>query len=159
MSGAEPAPATQRTFAPLQVPRPPPPPAAGQQVCPAPPQATHVVVVPPAPPAPPPPAPPAPVVVVVQTPPGWQVLPGQQAPPAAPHIMQVFGVPAPGGLAQPRLALQVSPVQQTWLFAPQAAQTPPWQEKLLAHAAPVVQHGSPECPQALHMPPEQTPPG
>ena len=54
---------------------------------------------------------------VRQSPPGWQVSPGQQAPPAAPQFMQLGLV---FGFAQPRPALQVFPPQ---------------------HALPAVPHG------------------
>jgi len=39
------------------------------------------------------------------------MLPGQHAVPTAPQFMQTLG-PVPGGLAQPRPALQVLPAQQ-----------------------------------------------
>jgi hypothetical protein len=114
---------------------------APQQAWPAPPQAEHIM----------PPSAPSP-----QLPPGWQVLPGQQAAPTAPHAMQMFG-PVPGGFAQPRFAAHTLPGQQFWPLAPhgwQLSPVPPsgvsWQEWLAAHwfAAAPPQHCCPAAPQA-----------
>ena len=98
--------------------------------------------------------------------PAWQMSPAQQAPPAAPHAMQVRGV-LPGGLAQAKPAPHVLLLQQTWLLPPQAAQTPgelvvrPEQIRFAPHAVAALaeQHGCPEPPQALHMFSMQAPPG
>jgi hypothetical protein len=69
-------------------------------------------------PAPPSPRPP-------QASPVWQLLPRQQACPAAPQVSQVAGVLAPGGLLHPNPLLQVLLAQHGCPAPPQALQTLP----------------------------------
>jgi hypothetical protein len=57
----------------------------------------------------------------MQVAPAWQLDPGQQAAPGAPHAMHML-VSVPGGSAQPSPALQVSSSQQGWPAPPQVTQ-------------------------------------
>jgi hypothetical protein len=89
----------------------PPPKPPGQQAWPAPPHALHV---------PPAGRPPPSAGVVKQPRPLWQLLPPQQAAPAAPQLSQVPPV-MPVAL-QPRPVLQALPAQQVWPDPPHVAQ-------------------------------------
>jgi hypothetical protein len=111
--------------------------------------------------------PPTPLLAPMQRPPAWQTAPGQQAPSFAPQFMQTLGA-LPGGLAQPRPALQVLPPQQAWPEPPHGAQrvappAPPsvatvWHERPVVQDVAPVQQTSPLPPHFTHVafwPPEQ----
>jgi hypothetical protein len=93
--------------------------------------------------------------------------PWQQAWPEPPQVVQIAGVAAPGGLEQPRPALQTAPGQQPCPSAPHASQriAPPstaWQEFPAVHEfapPPAVQHGWPAEPHASQVPIAQRAPG
>jgi hypothetical protein len=87
------------------------------------------------------------------------MLPGQQADPVAPQLMQVRGIPIPG-FAQARPPLQLLPVQQTSPLPPHGSQViapPPavgaWHEKPASQAsAPApLQQSAPDVPQLMHI--------
>jgi hypothetical protein len=77
--------------------------------------------------------------------PAWQdspellqvFVPPQQAWPIPPQGIHAAGVPAPGGLMQPRPELHVMLAQQAWPLAPQGSQvlppSPAWQERPARH--------------------------
>ncbi len=127
----------------------PKPPAAGQQAWPELPQVLQV------------PAPPSPSTK--QPRPLWQLLPPQQAEPAAPQLLSQVPVPPKRfGLLQPSPVLHVLFAQQTSPEPPQvvqarappsipagAAQTSePWH----CPAAPAPQHSAPDAPHATQLP-------
>jgi hypothetical protein len=131
----------------LHVP-PPPKPPPGQHVWPEPP---HALQVPPA--GRPPPS----GGVVKQPRPLWQLLPPQQASPAAPQLSQV--PPANPVALQPRPVLQVLFAQQGWLEPPHAVQVaaaPPPAAAAAQTSEPVHwlpwQQAAPSLPQATQLP-------
>ena len=73
-------------------------------------------------------------------------VPWQQAWPEPPQVVQVAGA-LPGGLLQPRPALQTLPGQQAWVLPPQGWQVVPpsaaWQE------CPAVQRSAAAPPQQV----------
>ena len=92
--------------------------------------------------------------------------PWQQAWPEPPQVVQIAGVVGPGGLLQPRPALQVAPGQQACPSAPQGSQRMPpsaaWQVFPAVHEfapPPAVQHGWPVEPHASQVPIAQRAPG
>jgi hypothetical protein len=120
-----------------------------QQTWPLAPHALHVPVATAASVAPPPPA-------TLHTPPVWQTLPVQHAPPRLPQFWQVRAA-LPPGFAQPSPVLHVLPAQQPWSTAPHgahiAAAPAPWHERPVPQAlAPLPwQQAPPLVPHAVHI--------
>ncbi len=98
-----------------------------------------------------------PPIAPTQTPPVWQIAPAQHAPPGAPHIMHMRGMPPPG-FAQPRPALHTLPGQHTSPFAPHAMQVcvavGPWHDRPVPQrwrAEAAAQQAAPLAPHARHI--------